>query len=116
MKPRTIDNVCEKLQFLAKNQDHKDLKIDLINAIELVRMNQADTALSQLLPCRCAAPTDDMRRCYVQAIEEIAYLIIYRAKTLMTLSTLSVTLDVWVTEKISSALREQERLLRQMAS
>ena len=118
MKPRTIYGVCGVLRDLSNLQASDKIRADLYEAIELIKNGNTETALDKLVQARCtSALADEDNRPYILATEEVALWLIYRAKSLIDLTTVTKCLNLWAKNgKISEAIKEQERNLRYKAA
>lgn len=118
MKSYTIDSVCATLRSLAAPGLPEKVRTDLRNAIELIRAGEVETALCNLVQSRCdSALAGEDNRPYISATEEIAFWMVYRAKSLIALSNVSECMNLWAkTGKVAEAIKEREKSLRSMAA
>lgn len=118
MKSRTIDGVCACLRSVANSCPSNKIQKDLIVAIDLIRIGSPEAALMNLVQARCdSALSNEDNRPLIEATEEVALWLIYKAKSLIALSDVCECLSLWAkTGKIAEACKERERSLRKMAA
>lgn len=117
MKSRTIDSVCSVLRTLMNQSGSDIIKTDISSALENIRAGRTIEALTNLLQARVnSALADQNNTAYIVATEEIAFWMIYRAKSLAALAEISDYMSVWNKGRVKEAIKEKERGLRNLAS